>query len=168
MDDVVADFKTASLELLQPTVAEAAEALRSGRWSTENWNRIASTPHFFRHLPKMPQADDLMNLARKFRDELAWEVYMLTAIPTANDVPDCVQDKVEWQQEYYPDVRVRFGPFATDKKKFCKGNDILVDDRQSNIDDWRSVGGTGVHVTSDFNTALKELEELFANLKARA
>lgn len=168
MDDVVADFKTASLALLQPTVAEAAEAARSGRWSTDNWNRIASTPHFFRHLPKMPRADELMNLARRFRDELAWEVYMLTAIPTANDVPDCVQDKVEWQQEHYPDIRVRFGPFAADKKKFCKGNDILVDDRLSNIDDWSAQGGTAVRVTEDYDLALRELEELFASPLARA
>jgi 5'(3')-deoxyribonucleotidase len=79
-----------------------------------------------------------------------------------------VQDKVEWQQQYYPDVTVRFGPFAVDKKKFCKGNDILVDDRKSNIDDWLEQGGTTVTVTADYNQALKELQEIFDNLRARA
>ena len=171
MDGVVADFDQATINLFNPTAEELAEARRTTRWGDDKWQQIIQTPNFFRHIPKMPRADELMALARRFRDELGWSVYMLTAIPSGNDVPDCIQDKVEWQQEYYPDIRVRFGPYAKDKQKFCQGNDILVDDKPSNCVEWMNrtgPGGLALLVTQDYSQVLTELQALFDIFKARA
>jgi len=158
MDGVVADFDAKARSILKDcdfdTVAE--------RWPDDGWNRIRDYPHFYRSLSKMPQADQLMRLAERFRDELGWNLYMLTAIPRLNDVPDCFWDKTEWMREHYPNIAVRFGPYSEDKQHHCRPGDILVDDRSSNCEQWRSSGGYAVQVRADsYDLAVAELEDLF-------
>lgn len=156
MDGVVADWNSYAMKILG-----SDSLMNNGRWPDKDWARLKSCKTFYRDLPKMKKADELMNLARRFRDELGWELYMLTAIPHNNDVPECFQHKVEWQQEFFPDVRVHFGPYSQDKKKHCKPGDILVDDRHDNCTDWRLAGGIAVQVTADYDLALAELQRQF-------
>ena len=46
-----------------------------------------------------------------------------------------------------------------DKRKFAAPNHILIDDRKSNIDDWRAEGGIGILHTSTADT-IKQLKKL--------
>jgi 5'(3')-deoxyribonucleotidase len=115
----------------------------------------------FRHLPKMPQADEMVNLARKIRDDLGYELIFLTAIPHYNDVHWAFWDKMLWAQERYPDIPVHFGPYSEDKKKHCIAGDILVDDRPDNCQSWKEAGGVAIRVTKDYQAALDELEDLY-------
>ena len=47
-----------------------------------------------------------------------------------------------------------------EKQDYCKGpEDILIDDREKTIREWRDQGGTGILYVSPEKT-LKELEEL--------
>ena len=101
-----------------------------------------------------------MSLARRFETELGYNLRMLTAIPPDNDFPEVFQDKMDWMREYFPGVRVHFGPYSEDKQHHCLPGDILVDDRTSNITEWRAAGGTGIHVTQDYQRALDELNQL--------
>lgn len=158
MDGVVADFDRAVIERFNIT---DKDKLTDTRWSRDIWQKIVQDPHFYRTLPKMPQADTMIKIARKFRDNLGWNLYMLTAIPRDNDMPDCIYDKVLWMQQYYPDIPVRFGPYSHDKQHFAKPGDILVDDKPSNIQEWRSQGGTAIQVTEDYDTALILLEKYY-------
>ena len=156
MDGVVADWDIKAQEVLGKPRSSV-----NGRWPDSDWNRLRDYPHYYRHLDKMPQADELVDLARRFRDELDWDLYFLTAIPHDNDVPDAFQDKVEWAQEHYPDIRVRFGPYSVDKQDHCRPGDILVDDRPDNCSQWRARGGIAVRVLDDaYTSALKELAEI--------
>jgi len=158
MDGVIANFDAKAREILKDCDFDTLEE----RWPADGWNRIRDYPHFYRSLPKMPQADQLMALAERFRDELGWELYMLTAIPRLNDVPDCFWDKTEWMREHYPNVAVRFGPYSDDKQYHCQPGDILVDDRTSNCGQWRSSGGHAVQVRAgEYDLALAELGDLF-------
>jgi 5'(3')-deoxyribonucleotidase len=158
MDGVVADFDALARAVVKnnnfDTLAE--------RWPDDSWEQIKKYPHFYRAIPKMLQADAMMSLAERFRDELGWNLYMLTAIPRLNDIPDCFWDKIGWMREYYPNVIVRFGPYSEDKQHHCRPGDILVDDRTSNCGQWRSSGGHAVQVLpGQYDLALAELEDLF-------
>ena len=156
MDGVVADWDAKAQEILGKPKSSV-----NGRWPDSDWARLRDFPHFYRVLAKMPRADELVDLARQFRDELGWDLYFLTAIPHDNDVPDAFTDKVEWAQEYYPDIRVHFGPYSNDKQDHCRPGDILVDDRSDNCAQWISRGGTAVRVHDDaYGGALRELEQI--------
>lgn len=155
MDGVVADWDTAAEKAL------GHKNPSTGRWPDGDWNKLILIPNFYRNLPKMPKADRLVNLARRFRDELGWNLYFLTAVPHDNDVPDAFMDKVEWVQEYYPDIRVHFGPYSVDKQDHTKPGDILVDDRADNCLQWENRQGIAVRVTKDYDLALEQLEAIF-------
>jgi 5'(3')-deoxyribonucleotidase len=166
MDGVLADFNTAARQYLNATRQDEQDAERNGRWPAHSWGRLVNAPNFYRHLPKMPQADELYALAMRFRDELGWDVKILTAIPTKNEVPDVFQDKFDWVAEHYPGLRICFGPYSHDKHRHAEPNDILVDDRESNCREWTATGATAVRVLSqDYPAALAQLENLLIQLK---
>jgi 5'(3')-deoxyribonucleotidase len=165
MDGVLADFNTKAREVLGATEADSDQAAQVGRWPREKWETLKEIYHFYRILPKTPFADRVMELARRYRDELGWKLYILTAIPSGNDVPQAFQDKVEWIQEYYPDVEVHFGPYSRDKAHHCRPGYILVDDRYDNCESWTQAGGQAIRVLKDPEPALKELAETFQRYK---
>ena len=168
MDGVLADFNSAARQLLGASRSEAEHAEKNGRWPADQWIEIAGQANFYRHLPKMPMADQMVELALKFRDNLDYEILILSAIPSGNDMPDAFHDKIDWIHEHYgaQGFRVRFGPYSHDKVRHCRTNqDILVDDRTSNCRDWRAAGGRAVQVQPGlYDQALAELELLFRNL----
>ncbi len=162
MDGVLADFNALARKVLKATPDDEHAAAQRGRWPDEEWGRLKSIKNFYRILPKTEIADDLVELARKFRDELGWELRVLTAIPKNNDMPDAFQDKLEWMQEHYPDIRVHFGPYSKDKAKHARMGDCLVDDRTDNCREWEVAGGVAVKVNdSNRAAALKELQDLY-------
>jgi 5'(3')-deoxyribonucleotidase len=122
----------------------------------EEWERLKSAGHFYRNLPLMPGVDQLVDLARAYRDRLGWRLFFLTAIPSKNDVPEAFSDKVLWAQEHFPDIEVHFGPYAVDKYQHCRPGDILVDDRLSNCESWREAGGLAFKVNNRTLTATIE------------
>lgn len=156
MDGVVADWDAAARAAIGDRVKDL-----NNRWPDEDWQLIKKIEHFYRDLPKMPKADELMYIAQAFRDNLKWDLKMLTAIPRENDMPNAFHDKIKWMDKYYPGIDVCFGPYSHDKKLHCRPGDILVDDRLSNIQEWESVGGTAIRVTADYDQAIAELESLY-------
>lgn len=168
MDGVLADFDTAARTLIRATRKEQLVAQQTGRWPDHKWRQIANDQHFYATLPKMPQADQLVDLALKFRDNLDYDVKILTAIPHNNDMHEAFHDKVDWISQHYGQhgFRVHFGPYSEDKQQHCGGpDDILVDDRTSNCEEWRGRGGLAVQVSAGrYQEALDELEQLFQSL----
>jgi 5'(3')-deoxyribonucleotidase len=167
MDGVVADWDRAATEWLKTEHPVDSAGVQEERWPPHLWEQLRTIPHFYRNLPKMARADDMITLARKFRDELGWNLVMLTAIPRGNDVFECFDDKFHWMQERYPDIPVHFGPYSQDKQDHVKKpGDILVDDRRDNCEQWEYKGGVAVRVLKrDYDQALEDLEEIFEALK---
>jgi 5'(3')-deoxyribonucleotidase len=156
MDGVCADWDRAAEQFLGiPTRLNPI----NGNYTVtpDEWERLRSAGHFYRHLPVMPGADILVDLARQYRDTLGWDLFFLTAIPHKNDVPDAFSDKVLWALEHFPDIEVHFGPYAVDKHRHCRPGDILVDDRLSNCESWRAAGGKAVKVSGRTLTEAIEL-----------
>lgn len=168
MDGVVADFDTAATDFLRNELNVDIANKEEGRWPPGIWERIRDHHRFYRNLPKMSIADDIIKLAREFRDDLDWNLMFLTAIPKHNDMPWTFYDKMLWVQDYYPDVPVHFGPYSHDKQNHCTPGDILVDDRVDNCAQWRERGGEAIRVDKyDLKQAVLELEALLQALKGR-
>lgn len=144
MDGVVADWNAGVKDVLGYAKKDA-----NAHYSNEDWDKIKQNARMYRDLPVMIDAEALVNLARQFRDKLGWNLAFLTAVPKGNDVHWAFYDKVLWAQKHFPDIPVHFGPYAKDKHIHCKPGDILVDDRHSNISEWKAAGGIGVEVDSD-------------------
>ncbi len=166
MDGVLADFNGWAAEVLMATDQERAEAAAAGRWKPQQWQQLIRDPHLYRKLPKTDIADELVALARQFRTDLGWNIRILTAIPKANDVPDAFQDKIEWVQQYYSDIRVHFGPYSRDKHRHAHPGDLLIDDRADNCTDWSLAGGQIIRVWDhDRQQAIRELTSMYTQLK---
>ena len=168
MDGVVADFERAARQIIKVEAGELHKD-KNNYWPREQWEQLLAYPHLYRILHKMPDADRMIALARGFRDELGWDLRMLTAIPRKNDFPFVFQDKIAWMQEYYPDIPVFFGPYSEDKHRFCQTHqDILVDDRVSNCEEWRQAGGRAVLVEEAcYEQALADLKILLYQARAK-
>jgi hypothetical protein len=145
MDGVCADWDTAAEQFLG--IAPRLDPV-NGNYTVDlvEWGRLKTAGHFYRNLPLMPQVEQLVDLARQYRDTLGWNLFFLTAVPHKNDVPEAFSDKVLWAQEHFPDIEVHFGPYAVDKHKHCRTGDILVDDRLSNCTSWQAAGGLAFKV----------------------
>lgn len=151
MDGVVADFRSNALRTLKsaPAVGEL--------YPDSDWQRLRENPHLFLHLPLMARANELVNQARKYRDQLGWELQFLTAIPHNNDLPWAFHDKAEWARLHFTDIAVHFGPYSSDKHLHCNPGDILVDDRLANCQDWEKAGGLAFKVARTLDSVIDEL-----------
>jgi 5'(3')-deoxyribonucleotidase len=166
MDGVVADWDQFAAEYIgRPRKPNPEDPAGEGRWAQEDWIKIREYKRFYRDLPLMSHAVELVDLARKFRDEKGWELLFLTAIPRGNDMHWAFYDKFIWAGKYFPDIPVHFGPYSHDKQVHCQPGDILVDDRSSNIDEWRGRQGIGIRVEYlDMPHAIAELQAVYDNL----
>lgn len=163
MDGVVADW-TGGVEQLIGYRLEDPKVY----YPADDWAKIKASVRLFRNLPKMPKADQMVDMARKFRDVHGWQLLFLTAVPHYNDVHWAFWDKMLWVQERYPDIPVHFGPYSGDKQKHCLPGDVLVDDRPDNCQHWEAAGGKAVHVPYDnYDKALDEVAHMLylENLK---
>lgn len=156
MDGVVADWAAGVEQIVGYRINDPKVF-----FPPEDWEKIRSSGRLFKDLPKMQQADQLVNLARQLRDRHEWQLLFLTAVPHYNDIHWAFWDKMLWAQEYYPDIPVHFGPYSSDKEKHCLPGDVLIDDRPDNCKQWTDKGGRAIHVKyDDYNSALLELEQL--------
>ena len=137
MDDVVADWH------------EAAQVFLKQRWQKNGdrlpdseWDKIKQESRFYRNLPLMPGATELVKYCLDaVYSERADGVRFLSAIPRNNDMPWAIQDKVWWAYDHFPGIPVFLGPYSDDKWQHCRPGDILIDDRTDNCMQWENAGG---------------------------
>lgn len=153
MDGVVADFD----EYAARTLGLPPSA---GIYPYDKWQKIAANPRLYRDLIKTEYADRLVEECQDLALTKEYEILFLTAVPKGNDVKWSFYDKILWAQKYFPQIPVMFGPYSKDKWRHCQPGDILIDDRQSNIDEWRAAGGIAIHHV-DIDATLYELSKLF-------
>jgi 5'(3')-deoxyribonucleotidase len=163
MDNVLADFDDYAMSI----VGHFNKINYPQEWAKEDWEKIKSNQRIFKELNKMPLADDLVDVAMKFKEKLKWQVLILTAIPKGNDFPWAFHDKMEWAKKHYPEIPVHFGPYSKDKKNHCKKGFILVDDKKENCEDWIKAGGIAIRVKKDYQKSIDSLNELFVGFSKK-
>lgn len=155
MDGVVADFVEWSYPIVNAYPI-------NGSYPSEHWKVLSKHSRMYRDLKKTPYADRLVEECLNFAKVNNYEVLFLTAVPKGNDIHYAFFDKVNWAQHYFHMIPVHFGPYAKDKHTHCNPGDILIDDRLSNIHEWRQAGGVAIHHI-DIDQTLKELNEYSSN-----
>ncbi len=153
MDGVVADFD----EYAYLTIGAPPSG---GIYADDVWQKLATNYRIYRDLKKTAYADQLVEECKDFTLTKEIDLCFLTAVPKANDIKWAFYDKVIWAQTHYPGIPVFFGPYSKDKWSHCVPGDILIDDRSSNIDEWREAGGIAIHHIG-FDTTLYELFKLY-------
>ena len=162
MDGVVADWRAGAAEIIGHNTLSPEQ-----RYTQSDWNKLRNSPRLFSMLPKMHNADRLVDLARQYRDQLGWQLLFLTAIPHNNDMPWTFWDKFKWAEIHFPDVPVHFGPYSEDKQRHCRPGDILVDDRSDNCQQWTQAGGLAFKVEQRDDAVDQVIPLLERDLQAR-
>lgn len=148
MDGVLADFdkKKEELKKIHPKMSLN---------DNEFWKGIQSVDHFFLHLEPMPDMSELMSYLQSLDIPLA----ILTALPRTTSMPTAKQDKKTWiGREVSFDIEFNASRSAKLKQKWAREGHVLIDDKASNIDEWRNAGGIGIfHV--DAKTTISKLKQ---------
>ncbi len=152
MDGVVADFDEYAARTLGVPPSQ-------GIYPDEIWYKLATNARLYRDLIPTPYASQLVYRCEQFCNRKQYDLKFLTAVPKGNDVPWAFYDKVYWARNYFATIPVMFGPFSKNKHQHCQPGDILIDDRLSNIEEWRAAGGIAIHHV-DFDTTITALDSL--------
>jgi 5'(3')-deoxyribonucleotidase len=155
MDGVVADFDAYAEKVL-------GKHAPGEKWPSGDWAKLRHHKRMYRDLPKTKGADILVEFCRKFAEEHGLNLCFLTAVPKGNDMHWAFFDKVHWVQKYYPDIPVMFGPYSHDKHVHCTPDDILIDDRTSNCQEWTDAGGNAIQHRGDLYDTIHRLEAIGA------
>lgn len=153
MDGVVADFDEYAARTLGVPPS-------GGIYPNDIWQKLASNERIYRDLKKTDYADRLIEECKDLANTKEYDLIFLTAVPKGNDIKWSFYDKMNWVQSLFPGIPVHFGPYSVDKWKHCRSGDILIDDRLSNIEDWRKAGGIAIH-HKNIDATLYELSKLY-------
>lgn len=144
MDGVVADFNKWASWYLGREVGWHTKDL-----TDEEWVELSKVDRLYSRMDVIPRSQDFVKLAMK---QEGCYTRFLTAIPRRTTIATAEQDKRDWAAEHFPGVPLEVGPFAKDKKKWCRPGDILIDDKESNIREWYEAGGIGIYHQGDWDT----------------
>jgi len=143
MDDVVADWRGEAQSYLRRTW-EQGKMLPE-----EEWGKLLNHKRFYRNLPLFPGAEELIAWAIQYSEKNDLHLAFLTGLPKPKSkIQYAAYDKMLWAQERFPNIPVFFGPYPSDKHHHCHPGDILIDDRQSNCEEWRAAGGIAHQYTT--------------------
>jgi 5'(3')-deoxyribonucleotidase len=124
----------------------------SGQWhdSSEFWDPVDKAGYdFWINLSWTKDGKKLWNYIEKYNPEI---------LSTPSRQNDSRIGKHDWVKKELPGVHLILRS-AKNKKEFASPDSILIDDRDSNIEDWKNSGGIAIHHKSTENT-IKELQKL--------
>lgn len=144
MDGVLVDFEKGYYELTGLDIA--------GEWHTtpEFWNPINEMGEkFWINLDWMKDGKRLWKYIEEYYP-------VLLSSPSRNGYGSR-KGKDTWVKRELPGVPLLL-EYSKNKKKHAKPNSILIDDRESNINDWIESGGIGI-LHKDFDTTIESLQK---------
>lgn len=155
MDGVLADFRSGAERAGATYVPVGTEDKAA---DDAMWDEIRKTPHFYATLPEIPRAVKLFRELQAAGEKPE----ILTAIPKPRyRIEHAAEDKTDWAAAHLgPDVPVHIC-YRAEKIQKCGGpGDILIDDQDRNIREWKSAGGTGILFREDAPVKLPKWLEL--------
>lgn len=149
-DDIKSKYKA---ELEANPESEVKELKKAFNKYTSKVFSVAAKPGFYRNLPLMPGAVEMVKKA----GEMAGELPNILSAPVGdeNDMNNpSVVEKKEWVAEHFGEL-VGEVIITIDKGRVVKdSNDILIDDRPKYVEKFEAAGGTAIlYKNSDQATA---------------
>jgi FMN phosphatase YigB (HAD superfamily) len=145
LDGVLVDFDKGYEDLTGMTTKEA-----DAKGPEFFWKPISDAgASFWIRLKWMPDGKELWNYIKHFNPSLL-------SAPSREESSRI--GKRVWVKRNLPGVKLILAN-AVDKQNYSGENQILIDDRDKNIEQWRSKGGIGILHTSAADT-IKQLKEL--------
>lgn len=119
------------------------------------WSRLDKVENLFLSIKPIPGAVEFF---KEINKRASIPVRILTALPRlTNKLITAPNDKRAWVAKYLcPSIQVICTDGWLDKKNYCEPKDILVDDMLRNIEEWRKVGGTGIHHLGHYSQAQEQ------------
>jgi hypothetical protein len=143
LDGVLVDFDRGYKELTGKLPKDAGDG-------PEFWNPIHKAgAAFWIKLKWMSDGKELWNYI---------EQYKPTLLSAPSQEESSRIGKRVWRKNTLPDTKMILTP-ARFKQKYSGENNILIDDREDNIQQWKDKGGIGILHTSTENT-IKQLKDL--------
>ena len=147
MDGVLTDFDASFIELSNGVLPSEYQKnfSRKGFWDLINSSGVG----YWVKMPWMSDGKEYWDYIKKYNP-------ILLSSPSSS--PTSRLGKRLWVKNNLPGTKLILAQ-AKDKQNYAQKNRILIDDRPSNIDQWRSQNGIGIlHITaSDTIRQLKEL-----------
>jgi 5'(3')-deoxyribonucleotidase len=160
-DDIKTKFKA---ELEQNPESPVKELKKAFQKYTSKVFSIAAKPGFYRNLPLMPGAVEMVKKAA----ELTGKLPNILSAPVGdeNDPNNpSVLEKKEWVEEHFGGL-VDEVIITIDKGSVVEGKtDILIDDRPRYVDKFTNAGGTAI-LHTDYTKSISELESLVNQMSA--
>lgn len=170
MDGVLADFDLGCAKMGIQNKHNFIHKPRS-EWTEEEKkldievNRLMATPGFFYNLPPMDGAFALWDFCQQFNPTV------LTARPKNDEIAErVIEEKTLWLREVL-DCNNVIVCLRAEKQKYAKTfvkklsggyfePNILVDDLQSNIDEWNAAGGVSILFKNSIQ-AISDLKKVY-------
>ena len=152
LDGVLADFDSHAEKLV---LASGKRVTNEKEW----WNILKADQNFFYNLKPMSYAMAILKAAHAVTPN----VQILTALPAKHTFPNAEEDKRRWVEKYLgKSMKVNFGPYSKDKWKHAKPGDILVDDRLSNIQEWKNLAKCPaiLHIHHNYKDTIDKIQSL--------
>jgi 5'(3')-deoxyribonucleotidase len=111
-------------------------------WMTIDWDHLGYT--FWTSIPPLPWADALIALVSELTED--WHI-----ITSPVNSHNCYRGKVTWIKRFFGEDFDRFC-ITPHKHLFAHHGVYLIDDRQTNIDQFRAAGGDGFLFPSQGNS----------------
>lgn len=156
MDELLSDFVGGACRLYGLKTVDVLPYWTPGRWEMDEplsrasgsvvtldsfWRRIDETPGFWHYLDELPWVDQLVDLVTEFseRHELArWHV-----VTSPGRDPGCYLGKATWLKRKFGRDFDRF-TITPHKELYAQPGVVLIDDRESNVDAFRTAGGSAI------------------------
>ena len=149
-DGVLADFDTYAEEYFGMPPREYERRMGSAKF----WAELEAKGDFYRNLPLMPDARELVAGVAHLRPTI------LTGCPRG----DWAQgQKVAWAEEHFPGVPI-ITCRSADKRDHAKPGDVLIDDWHQHRHRWIEMGGIWISHTSA-ETSLAALWAYYPDLQ---
>lgn len=139
-----------------------------GEWNTEKgwgitseqfWKPINEDPNFWEHLEKTPEADQIV-----FACTNVVGMHNIAILTSPDRSSNCFTGKVKWMKKNYPQLEGRM-IFSRAKEFMSSPQRILVDDKDSNIENFRKEGGHGVLVPRVWNSDYKNSDKVLMSIE---
>jgi len=167
LDGVLLDFITPALALHGVEDLYSREEAKGvfqietilGISAKEFWSRIDSKEDFWHSLRPTREADRIVHLM-----EETFGVDNIAILTAPSLSPECVPGKRYCVKKYFPQFSSRI--IFTGAKEFLSGpGRFLVDDRDSNVENWRENGGGACLINRQWNKGWQEEGDLLGHLE---